>query len=99
MSKDNKHHHGCRILIVWPESQRIMGHPDAELATGFQSAYWVPAQVWEEYKDGRFEAIQENLRDREKTLSDIQNAIQALDVGHLVQAKINEMNVAEDEEE
>ena len=44
-----------KILIMWPESQRIMEHPDAELATGFQSAYWVPAEVWEQYKDTYYE--------------------------------------------
>ena len=44
-----------KILIDWPESQRIMEHPEAELDLDSDSAYWVPEKVWEEYKDKYYE--------------------------------------------
>jgi hypothetical protein len=47
------------ILIEWPDSQRIMGHPKAECELNCDrlgiSAYWVPKEVWEEYKDSYYE--------------------------------------------
>lgn len=42
-----------KILILWPESQRIMEHPEAELDLTIPdepSAYWVPPQVWGLYQ-------------------------------------------------
>lgn len=48
-----------RVLIQWPESQRIMEHPRAVLELDVDTyspcAYWVPANVWERYKDGYYE--------------------------------------------
>ena len=47
------------IIVYWPESQRIMEHPRAEFEndcdTYGDSAYWVPKEVWEEYKDSYYE--------------------------------------------
>lgn len=45
-----------KILIQWPESQRIMMHPDAELEmSGGSSAYWIQPSVWEQYKNTYYE--------------------------------------------
>ena len=44
-----------KILIMWPESQRIMGHPDAELDSEHDCAYWISPEVWEEYRDKYYE--------------------------------------------
>ena len=45
----------CNILILWPESQRIMEHPEAKLAYNTDSGYWIPSNVWEQYKDSYYE--------------------------------------------
>ena len=39
-------------IIQWPESQRIMEHPEAALALGeANGAYMIPEDIWEKYKD------------------------------------------------
>ena len=48
------------ILIEWPDSQRIMEHPLAELeydtdGPHISPAYWCPPEVWNEYKDSYYE--------------------------------------------
>ena len=54
-----------KILIEWPDSQRIMGHPDAELDNSdiyggeLCPAYWVSPEVWEQYKDTYYEEEEE----------------------------------------
>ncbi len=57
--KDNEERADGYILIEWPESQRIMEHPRAvfemDCDTYGPSAYWVPKEVWEEYKDSYYE--------------------------------------------
>lgn len=42
-------------IIQWPESQRIMEHPEAALALGEASgAYMIPEDIWEKYKDSYY---------------------------------------------
>lgn len=48
-----------KILIMWPESQRIMDHPDAELDYEDTQAYWISPEVWEEYRDTYYEPDEE----------------------------------------
>ena len=48
-----------KILIMWPESQRIMGHPDAEADLDHTQAYWISPEVWEEYRDSYYESDEE----------------------------------------
>ena len=44
---------------MWPESQRIMDHPDAELDYEDTQAYWISPEVWEEYRDTYYEPNEE----------------------------------------
>ena len=41
------------LLITWPESQRIMEHPEAMSVDSEQEegAYIIPPKVWEQYKN------------------------------------------------
>tara|TARA_Y100000361_G_scaffold153897_1_gene177145 strand:- start:1457 stop:1639 length:183 start_codon:yes stop_codon:yes gene_type:complete len=48
-----------KILIMWPESQRIMGHPDADLDSDLTQACWISPEVWEEYRDSYYEPDEE----------------------------------------
>ena len=42
-------------IIQWPESQRIMEHPEATLALGeANGAYMIPEDIWEKYKDSYY---------------------------------------------
>ena len=39
------------VMILWPESQRIMEHPEAFLVLDRDSCtYVVPIEVWEKYR-------------------------------------------------
>jgi hypothetical protein len=44
------------LEIQWPESQRIMEHPEAALVLGAveTSTYMIPKDVWEQYKDSYY---------------------------------------------
>tara|TARA_X000001036_G_scaffold313479_1_gene292030 strand:- start:378 stop:563 length:186 start_codon:yes stop_codon:yes gene_type:complete len=58
--KSNEERADGYILIEWPESQRIMEHPFAQLeyetdGPHISPAYWVPKEVWEEYKGSYYE--------------------------------------------
>ena len=54
------------LLIEWPESQRIMNHPDA-LRQGVHrggelgAAYIIPSEVWEKYKNAYYSEGAEQL--------------------------------------
>ena len=57
---------GLRVLVGWPESQRIMEHPHAVLVDRLtpndkkgseQSTYIVPVNVWNQYKDSYYEKV------------------------------------------
>lgn len=63
-------HNDCRkgeftmskILILWPESQRIMAHPEAVLDLNIpdeSSAYWIPEHIWEKYENSYYQGEEE----------------------------------------
>jgi len=59
------------LLITWPESQRIMEHPEALLVDSEQEegAYIVPPEVWEQYKNTYYTAtlsLEERIQDEEE---------------------------------
>ena len=51
------------LMIMWPESQRIMEHPlcffESACDVYGSSAYWCPVEVWEEYKNSYYEEEEE----------------------------------------
>ena len=47
------------VLVDWPHSQRIMGHPEAmavDCDSDGDSSYVVPVEVWEQWKGGYYVA-------------------------------------------
>lgn len=52
------------LLIEWPESNRVMGHPEAKFLDDFSESasnfilggrdYLVPPEIWEQYKDSEY---------------------------------------------
>ena len=47
------------LMITWPFSQKIMEHPlcifEYDCGTYGSAAYWVPTDIWEQYKgDGKY---------------------------------------------
>ena len=46
------------LLIKWPDSQRIMEHPDARAIDDddYPNSYIVSAEIWEKYKNSYYEA-------------------------------------------
>ena len=55
------------LLVKWPESQRIMEHPEAMAVDGDGHdveplrAYIVPPEVWEKYKDSYYGTERKDL--------------------------------------
>ena len=57
------------LVITWPESQRIMNHPEAKLVEedGELSYYIVPPKIWEQYKKSYYDHVPEWNSDRGNT--------------------------------
>jgi len=49
------------LLIEWPESQRIMSHPEAKLIDDEDkpNCYIIPPEVWEKYKNTYYDHVPE----------------------------------------
>jgi hypothetical protein len=57
------------VLVNWPHSQRIMAHPEAmavDCDSDGDGSYVVPAEVWEQWKDGYYVAEDEDFEEEKK---------------------------------
>lgn len=74
------------LLITWPESQRIMNHPEAKLIDDNDNrepnCYIVPPKIWEQYKNtyykDKWNSEEEMYTDKTKTCVEC-NELRSLD--------------------